>query len=264
MKIQLTALASAVGIAMAASGSSAFASPTDKFVSADRDQEAVAGCIVGTAFSSLGISECFCHTSDWWSFCGVDDGNVAGGGGVVGAFGEALSLEPTKLWTNVKTFAPYDDIQIDVSASCTLQNELDILNINAPTEEFEGLLGQVASYTAIYMWPEVDGHPVADPVRLCARGMKAELAQASFETQDDLQFTFEATDTDFGMAGGFSWVAKDLPSSWRGHNVKAKFMVVAAVEDSLLQAFSNDVVAVGVVAKAKLKDRALHAEAKNY
>jgi hypothetical protein len=263
MKIQLTALASAVGIAMAASGSSAFASNGDKFVSADRDQEAVAGCIVGAASSQAALAACFCQTSDWFSFCGANAGAGAGGG-TAGAFGEALAIEPTSLWTNVKTFYPFNDIQIDVQGSCTLQNELDIVDLDLPGDLFSSLVNSTASYTAVYMWPVVDGQPVADPVRLCARGMETTLVQAPVGTAVGPQFTFESIDTDFGMTGGFSWVANDLPSTWWGHNVSAQFMVVAAVEDSILENYSPDLIAVGVVAKAKLKDRTLHAEIHNF
>lgn len=257
-KTYLTSLSAVFGVALSAAGP-AYAG--EIFVQADNPKEAVAGCLVATVGSDAALATCFCEATDFgFEFCG---GGGGAGGGVAVGVAEAFALSGTRLVGNVSTFRPFNDIKIDVHGSCTLQDEMFVGNINLPGDPFEIIAGETARYSAVYMWPSVDGRPVADPVRLCARGTETELVTAFPIGSDASLFEFESVETDFGMTGGFSWVAENQRTSYRGHRVAANFIVVAAVENELLQAFGNDVVAVGVATSAKLKDRVMHAEAKN-
>lgn len=256
-KTYLTSLSAVFGVALSAAGP-AYAG--EIFVQADNPKEAVAGCLVATFQSDAALAACFCDATDrGFEFC--DDDAFSGGGVAVGV-GDAFALSGTRLVGNVRTRRPFDDIKIDVHGSCTLQDEMWVGNVNLPRDPFEIIASATARYSAVYMWPSVDGRPVADPVRLCARGTETELVTAFPIRSDASLFEFESVETDFGMTGGFSWVAENQPYKRGGHRVAANFIVVAAVENELFQAFGNDVVAVGVATSAKLKDRVMHAEAK--
>ncbi len=234
------------------------------FVYSGQTNEAMAACLIGVDDSSSALATCLCQAStDQFAFCATSTVTTVADAVTLG-FGDAFGLAETNLSADVLTSEYESDIRIEVNASCTLkQGELVLQAVDTgPAIDF--VLGAISRYGAIYMWPEVNGAPVADPIRLCARGNESLIVDAASAVNTTTSASggvptidLEITHDDISMAGGFQWVAEDVGAG--NHHVAIKFIVVAAVDNYLLQALSTDAVAVGVLAEAKLEDRILHA-----
>ena len=233
------------------------------FVYSNQTNEAMATCLIDVDDSSSALATCLCQaSSNQFAFCAASTVTTVEDAVALG-FGDAFSLAETSLSANVLTSGYESDIRIEVNASCTLkQGELVLQAVDTgPAIDF--ILGEISRYGAIYMWPEVDGAPVADPIKLCARRSESlivDTASATNTTTSAIDgvptIDLEITHDDISMAGGFQWVAEDVVAG--NHTVAVKFIVVAGVDNYLLQALSTDAVAVGVLAEAKLEDRIMH------
>jgi hypothetical protein len=233
------------------------------FVYSGQTNEAMATCLIDVDDSSSALATCLCQASSaQFAFCTASTATTVEDAVALG-FGDAFGLAETSLSADVLTSGYKSDLRIEVNASCTLkQGELVLQAVDTgPAIDF--VLGAISRYGAIYMWPEVDGAPVADPIRLCARGSESLIVDTASATNTTTSASYEVpiidleiAHDDISMAGGFQWVAEDVEAG--NHLVAVKFIVVAAVDNYLLQSLSTDAVAVGVLAEAKLEDRILH------
>jgi hypothetical protein len=233
------------------------------FVYSGQTNDAMATCLIDIDDSSSALATCLCQaSSDQFAFCDASTLTTVEDAVALG-FGEAFGLAETSLSADILTSEYEADLRIEVNASCTLkQGELVLRAVDTgPAIDFA--LGAISRYGAIYMWPEVDDAAVADPIRLCARGSESLIVDTASVTNTITSASdgvptldLEITHDDISMAGGFQWVAEDVGAGY--HRVTVKFVVVAAVDNNLLQALSTDAVAVGVLAEAKLEDRILH------
>ncbi|NCA69956.1 MAG: hypothetical protein EOM91_07570 [Sphingobacteriia bacterium] len=259
MLMTVKASGALVGAALIASGPLQIAS-AQTFVRASNDNIVEAGCITSALAGAGGIAQCLCEASgDAFALCEITTEAGASAGSVIGV-AESMATANTNLTGRVRTTALNNDIKINVHASCTLQDIMGIQAIdNGPGQALDGALMQ---YSAIYMWPEVNGTPVAEPVRLCARGTETTLsADKSLFLGGEL---YAIQEQDFGMVGGYSWVAENVPPSTpSGHEVKVNFLLVGAVDSAILQAYGSDLVGIGVNSFSKLKDRNMFIEAGN-
>jgi hypothetical protein len=248
--------------------------PSDVFVHAENNVESLAGCLVSTGgFGPL--ASCFCAASgNTFAFCNSD--TIAFDGGFTElAAGRSIALAGTSLAAPVKTGGSFDDILIKVTGSCTLQGENSKLEIDFGNS-VDDIYGETARYAAVYAFPMVNGVAAGEPIRLCARGQDIVLGE--FSVGGDFETEFDLAQEDTGGAYAFQWVAPNVKKEsvcaagpnkcWKKpltqtHNVEVRFVVVAGVDAALVNKFGPDYTALGVLAKANLKDRAGHFEAKN-
>lgn len=234
------------------------------FIHAENEVESLAACLVEVSDGG-GAASCLCQAADnGFDFC---DTIATGPDSFVAAAGIDFQAEKTKLKAKVKTFGSYNDIYIDVSASCTLQGANGTLEIDFGDDRTFADAGLMAQYAAVYMWPSVNGRAVGAPVRLCARG-DANLVAAISKTDDilgeDIFASLDLKAQDLGGTYGFHWVAQDIRGRYSRNIVKMKFVVVAAVAGGLAELFpAENVKALGVLARAKLGDRAMKVTAEN-
>jgi len=274
MKAMCYKLSGAVLI-MLTSGLSQAAS--EAFVHAEDRLESTAACLV-TATNSNSTADCLCATgNNAFSFCTEGTGN----GMIVNEqFAAAWAAEveaaetvldaPIESWTNAS-------VLIDARASCTLdQASLDLaLAPDADKSKLKGVIGAKAQYSAIYMYPTINGNAISgmDPVRLCALGQASVIAAGNYAPKrhhdhghkkksrsDSLNLGIQATD--IGITGAFQWaLTGDQSPQTEPADVGVKFVLVAGVADAVVKA-GKGISAVGVLANTKISNRSLHIETK--
>jgi hypothetical protein len=157
--------------------------PTNLFVHAESDVEAVAGCLV-ESISGQSAASCLCAASEnAFDFC-EDEGlpfQIDDASGILAA---DIDVDYTKLYGKVKTVGSFNDLLIEVAGSCTLGGADGSLVIVDPVDTGDSALGNIVGeaklegqYAAVYMWPQVNKWH-GQPVRLCARGDLSGLALA--------------------------------------------------------------------------------------
>nr|SPS05579.1 exported protein of unknown function [Candidatus Nitrotoga fabula] len=281
MKAMCYKLSCAVLI-MLASGLSQAVPITEAFVHAEDRLESTAACLV-TATNSNSTADCLCATgNNAFSFCAGDTGN----GMIVNEqFAAAWAAEVEAAETVLDApIAPWPNasVLIDARASCTLdQASLDLaLTPDADKSKLKGVIGAKAQYSAIYMYPTINGDaiPGMDPVRLCALGQASVIVAGSYAPKrhhdndhddghkkksrsDSLNLGIQATD--IGITGAFQWAltGDQSPLEIEYADVGVKFVLVAGVADAVVKA-GKGISAVGVLANTKISNRSLHVETK--
>lgn len=232
------------------------------FATANNANNVEAGCLVGTGATEQAVAICLCQANgDLFSFCQdftytEVEAAAIGVGQAAGQADTGLNLQ-----VNVDTWGRRNDIKIDISGSCTLQESMFIELIDNTAEN--QIQGATMRYAAIYMWPVVTNRSTGDqwsgnPVRLCARGTDTTLfAVTNIPTSPSSNYLWATTDEDLGMAGAFSWVAPKRPFARHGYNVEAHFMLVGRVGQELIQYYGDDFTSIGFNTTSMLKDRSL-------
>lgn len=279
MKSMCYKLSGAVLI-MLTSGLSQADPVTEAFVHAEDRLESTAACLV-TATNSSSTADCLCATgNNAFSFCAGGTGN----GMIVNEqFAAAWAAEVEAAETVLDApIAPWPNasVLIDARASCTLdQASLDLaLTPDADKSKLKGVIGAKAQYSAIYMYPTINGDaiPGMDPVRLCALGQASVIVAGSYAPKrhhdhdhddghkkksrsDSLNLGIQATD--IGITGAFQWALTGNQSPVSDADVGVKFVLVAGVADAVVKA-GKGISAVGVLANTKISNRSLHVETK--
>ena len=244
----------------------------ETFVHAEDRIQSTAACLVSVT-NNKATQDCLCAVGNGaFSFCG---GGVGSGMIVHSNFAAAWAADMQS--TETPLSAPIDQknppgyLLLDARASCTLdQASLDLaLSPGADKTKLRGVIGAKAQYSAIYMYPTIEGLPITgfNPERLCAFGQASVIATGSLTQRrwnhwhrggeshtTVLNGAIQATD--IGMTGAFQWALPGSLLTGDSNLVGVKFVLVAGVADAVVKA-GRGISAVGVLANTKITDRNL-------
>jgi hypothetical protein len=245
---------------------------SEVFVHAEDKVQSTAACLV-LAGDKAAISDCLCTTGNQaFSFCATGPTKTIVHTSFVAAWAADIQSATTALDAPILGSVVAGSLLVDARASCTLdQASLDLaLSSASDASKLRGVIGAKAQYSAIYMYPTVDGQPVngVDPVRLCGLGQGSIIAAGTLTKKSheykeggkshSLSLNAGITATDLGLTGAFEWA---IPTRTENSVVGVRYILVAGVGAAVIKA-GGGITGIGVLANTKITDRSLHIETK--
>lgn len=275
MKItNILKVSSAALFVMATGLAQAGPATAEVFVHAEDKIQSTAACLV-LAGNQAAISDCLCTAGGGaFSFCatGTAIGTIVHTS-FVAAWAADIQSATTSLQADILGSETPGSLLVDARASCTLdQASLDLaLSSASDASKLKGVIGAKAQYSAIYMYPTVNGVAVTgvDPVRLCGLGQASVIAAGTLTKKSheyikggqshSLSLNAGITATDLGLTGAFEWA---IPTPTVDSLVGVKYVLIAGVGAAVIKA-GGGITGIGVLANTKITDRSLHIETKN-
>ena len=247
---------------------------SEVFVHAEDKVQSTAACLV-LAGNQQALSDCLCTAgSGAFSFCSNQTPSATiVHASFLAAWAADIQSATTSLEASILGSETPGSLLVDARASCTLdQASLDLaLSSASDASKLKGVIGAKAQYSAIYMYPTLEGQPIPgiDPVRLCGLGQASvivagKLTKKSSEYKKggqshSLSLNAGITATDLGLTGAFEWA---IPTPTETSAVGVKYILVAGVGAAVIKA-GGGITGIGVLANTKITDRSLHIETKD-